>query len=490
MVRNFTFTGIFKQCLFLVIAVISFTISFAQSDVTRPTVVSVSPGNWSITINSGSTVSAVFSEAMNAFSINGATFELRNTFTNALITATIAYNSTTRTATLFPTTPLTTAFVYTAKIKGGTAGVKDLAGNAMLNDYTWSFIVIPLVDLTAPTVLSVSPANGATGVSRNTAITAVLSELLMPSSVSTSTVELRNAANVLIPTTITHDVANRIIKLTPSATLASSSLYRATIKGGSSGVKDASGNPLSANYTWSFTTGTTSDLTAPAVTSVTPANNATGISVNATVSAVFSEPMNASSMISNTVQLRNSANVSIAAAITFNDATRTVTLIPLSPLTNSTVYTATITGGSAGVKDAAGNALPSNYVWSFTTAAPPDVTAPTVTSVAPINGATSVAVSTTVSAIFSEAMNASTVSATTIQLRNASNAVVAATVAYNATTRTVTLTPSAALANSTVYTATITGGAAGVKDAAGNALPSNYVWSFTTAAPWMLQRRQ
>ena len=121
---------------------------------------------------------------------------------------------------------------------------------------------------------------------------------------------------------------------------------------------------------------------------------------------------------------------------------------------------------------------------------PLDVTAPTVTSVAPLNGATGVAVSTTVSAIFSEAMNASTVSATTIQLRNASNAVVAATVAYNATTRTVTLTPSATLANSTIYTATITGGAAGVKDAAGNALAVNYVWSFTTAAPRILQRRQ
>ena len=45
------------------------------------------------------------------------------------------------------------------------------------------------------------------------------------------------------------------------------------------------------------------------------------------------------------------------------------TLTPSQPLSASTTYTATITGGSAGVKDAAGNALAANFVASFTTAA-------------------------------------------------------------------------------------------------------------------------
>jgi hypothetical protein len=42
------------------------------------------------------------------------------------------------------------------------------------------------------------------------------------------------------------------------------------------------------------------------------------------------------------------------------------------------------------------------------------------------------------------------------------------------------LTPSSTLAGATTYTATVTGGAAGVKDTAGNALVSDRVWSFTT----------
>ena len=45
---------------------------------------------------------------------------------------------------------------------------------------------------------------------------------------------------------------------------------------------------------------------------------------------------------------------------------------------------------------------------------------------------------------------------------------------------TATLTPSAALEASTSYTATVKGGASGVKDLAGNALAADSSWSFTT----------
>ena len=45
------------------------------------------------------------------------------------------------------------------------------------------------------------------------------------------------------------------------------------------------------------------------------------------------------------------------------------------------------------------------------------------------------------------------------------------------------LDPTADLAASTTYTATVKGGAAGVKDSAGNPLAADKTWSFTTAAP-------
>jgi hypothetical protein len=138
------------------------------------------------------------------------------------------------------------------------------------------------------------------------------------------------------------------------------------------------------------------------------------------------------------------------------------------------VYTGTITTGA---KDAAGNALASNFSWSFTTAPAvvTDVTPPTVLSVVPANNATAIATSIHPAVTFSEAMNSTTINTTNFTLKQGSTAVTG-TVAYSGTTA--TFTPSSALVANTVYTGTITTGA---KDAAGNAIASNYTWSFTTA---------
>ncbi|TDL41793.1 hypothetical protein E2R57_00870 [Arthrobacter nitrophenolicus] len=111
-----------------------------------------------------------------------------------------------------------------------------------------------------------------------------------------------------------------------------------------------------------------------------------------------------------------------------------------------------------------------------------DTTAPTVTVTAPADGATGVAVPADVTGTFSEAMNTSTITATTFTLATGTTTVPAA-VTYDGTTRVATLNPTADLAPSTTYTATIKGGASGVKDAAGNALASDKTWTFTTAAP-------
>jgi len=105
-----------------------------------------------------------------------------------------------------------------------------------------------------------------------------------------------------------------------------------------------------------------------------------------------------------------------------------------------------------------------------------DTVAPTVSATNPLNGATSVAI---ITASFNEEMTASSITSTSFTLTGPGGSPVAGTVSYNATTRIATFTPTSALAASTTYTATVTTGA---RDAAGNALASNHVWTFTTAA--------
>jgi hypothetical protein len=124
----------------------------------------------------------------------------------------------------------------------------------------------------------------------------------------------------------------------------------------------------------------------------------------------------------------------------------------------------------------------SNY-WvdvAFDTEAGPDVTPPSVTGISPGNGASGVAVGTTVTVTFSEAMNAATIDGASFELRDAGNALVASTVSYQAGPRTASLSPAASLTHSSTYTARVT---VAVQDLAGNPLASAQQWSFTTAAP-------
>ena len=109
--------------------------------------------------------------------------------------------------------------------------------------------------------------------------------------------------------------------------------------------------------------------------------------------------------------------------------------------------------------------------------APAPAPAPTVTSVSPAAKATAVAAGTNVAATFSAAVQG--VSATTFVLKNAAGASIAATVTYNATTRTATLDPAASLAADTTYTATLAGGTSAIRDTAGTPLATTS-WSFTT----------
>jgi hypothetical protein len=85
-------------------------------------------------------------------------------------------------------------------------------------------------------------------------------------------------------------------------------------------------------------------------------------------------------------------------------------------------------------------------------------------------------VDTVVTATFSEAMNASTITTGSFTLKVGTTPV-SGSVSYNSGTYTATFTPSANLSHNTTYTATLS---TAITDAAGNPLASAYSWSFTT----------
>lgn len=421
-----------------------------------------SPANNATDVATNRSITATFTEAMEDSTITTATFTVSDGGGN--IIGAVSYSGTT--ATFTPSSSLSPATTYTVTI---TADMEDLAGNATASDYIWSFTTGTSADTTAPTVSSINPANGATGVAINTAITAAFSETMSVSAISTATFTISNGSSNIsgavsyIGTTAT---------FTPLSNLSPSTTYTATI---TTEAKDLAGSAMASYYTWSFTTGTTTDTAPPTVSSTNPTNGATGVAINTAITATFGETMSISTMTTATFALSDSSGI-ISGAVSYSGTT--ATFIPLSNLAYSTPYTATITTGA---RDLAGNAMASNSTWSFTTVSPTEPPPPpkvtlTINSTSPSNGATGVAVNSFVSATFSMLMNGSTLNTDTFMLSDGDGEV-GGTVTTNGSTA--TFIPLSNLAYNTIYTATITTGAQAA-NFAGTTLDSGYTWSFVT----------
>jgi O-glycosyl hydrolase len=318
-----------------------------------------------------------------------------------------------------------------------------------------------------PTVTSVTPTSGSTGVAVSSAIAATFSTAMEVSTITSSTFTLATQGGTAVSGTVTYASASLTATFTPSAPLANNTTYTATI---TTGATNSVGTALAANYSWSFTT---AQAPAPTVTTVTPANSSTGIAVTSTVMATFSTAMIASTITSSTFTLAAQGGSAVTGTVSYNSGSLTATFTPNGSLANNTTYTATITTGAMA---STGSALAANYTWSFTTAASA-APAPTVIAVTPANLSTDIALATPLTATFSTGMNASTITASTFTLYAVGGTAVQGIVSYNAATAVTTFTPAANLAYNTTYIATITTSAV---SAAGTALASNYQWSFTT----------
>jgi Ice-binding-like/Bacterial Ig-like domain len=323
----------------------------------------------------------------------------------------------------------------------------------------------------APAVTATVPASGATVVPVKQVLTATFNVAMDPTTITTSTFTLTGPGGATVAGTVAS--SGTTATFTPTASLAGSTLYTATI---TTGAKDVTGNPLPSNYVWTFTTGPI-----PVVVSTNPVNGATNVSRNQKIIATFSQPMTAAMITAAgtfTVAV-TTGGAAVAGTVTYVAATNTATFSPTAILAASTQYTATITTAA---QSAAGNNLASNFVWSFTTGLTSDVTPPTITVTNPVSGATGVPTNQTITATFSKVMDSATITAaaTFTVTVTTGGAPVAGTVTYAGTTA--TFTPTANFAANTQFTATITTAA---KDLSGNALIAGVVpdpWNFTTGA--------
>gem|GEM_PF-1943814 len=236
--------------------------------------------------------------------------------------------------------------------------VTDLVGNGSIAA-VYSAAVAS--ESTAPTISAVSVADGATDVAIDATISITLSEALNQSTVNSNTVKLytdvgnNNAVNIGTDTEVAATVslenngASTKIYINPNSNLSNSGNYIYRV---STGVKDLSGNSLAANADYDFTT--VAAGAAPTVTAQTPTNGAINQAVTVSPTVTFSEAMDASTVNTNTVQLRAlTGDAIINSVVTYNVASHVVTIDPVASLSNGTSYYIWVSGA----KNAAGTTM-------------------------------------------------------------------------------------------------------------------------------------
>jgi len=321
-------------------------------------VIATTPVNGATSVPTNQTITATFNEAMNATTINATTFTLKAPG-NVAVLGTVTYVTAGSVATFTPAVALTGSTLYTATI---TTGAMDSAGNALAANYVWTFTTAIAPDTTKPTVIATIPLSGAIAVPLNQVVSATFSKAMNTATITTATFKLAGPGSTAVTGQVVYSSIGHTATFTPSANLAASTLYTATI---TTGVADQSGNTLAVNYVWTFTTGTILDTTKPVIVSTVPANGATGVALNQAISATFSEAMNPLTITTANFTLAGATQVT--GTVSYDPINFIATFTPTASLTASSVYTATITSGAT---DLAGNSLGTTGApnpWSFTT---------------------------------------------------------------------------------------------------------------------------
>lgn len=350
-------------------------------------------------------------------------------------------------ATLQPFAVLQPSTQYTLALS---TTITDLAGNPL------SFTPVTFTtaaDAIRPSVAGTNPPLNATSVPVGSNVVVTFTEVV--TGISGGTFTLTDAVGgVAAQVSSTGMTAT----LNPTRQLVPNTTYTYSL---SSSIVDLAANPL-IPFTGAFTTG--ADLVPPSILTRLPAQDATGVAVDTKIVADFDEAVTGVDMAAVTL----AAGSSVPASVVYDGAPLSrMTLTPATQLTGDTTYTISF---APSVMDTSGNALPTPPVlWRFTTG--PDTVIPHVASTLPVDTATAVPASATISATFDEPVTG--VDSTSFVVMNAGTGTLAASNGG----RTWTFTPDAPLAASTTVTIMLT---MGIVDVAGNPLVP-ITFSFTTA---------
>jgi methionine-rich copper-binding protein CopC len=216
-------------------------------------------------------------------------------------------------------------------------------------------------DTTPPSVVLTTPAAGESDVAVTTAITITFSEKIDTASVTSSSLNLDHGA------TASYSFSDNTVTMIPIAELTAGTVYTVTV---GSAIRDRAGNRMVRDSVFTFTTEVDPNALPPTILATTPADNATGVAVDAVVTATFSKGMDTASL-----NAAITLDHSVSGTVSLNGNVAVFT--PSTDLAYDTTYTVTI---STGAVDTFGLALAAPVSWQFTVQADPATPVVTITS--------------------------------------------------------------------------------------------------------------
>jgi hypothetical protein len=463
--------------------------SFQTSDTpdpTQPTVLSVSPDNLTTGVPVNTAVQVQFNKPVDPLTVNGATLQVIPTAllggggvpeiaTIRAITVvngsvanglpgSLAFSADGKSVTFSPTVLLAPGTSYTVLVSNA---ITDLAGRGFVS-FQSSFTTGVTSQTNNPVVLQVSPQNGDTNIAVNPLVVVKLSEPIEPLSVRNDAIVLL-AGGISVPGTVSVTPDRTRLFFRAVNLLAVSTTYNVVV----SGFSDVAGN-LVTPFASSFTTSSSPvpDSDPVSVVLVDPPDKATGVSLNAKVVLTFNEPVDVTTVNSDTVQVQVFGGTGSVAG-EYRVAGNVVTFAPFAALPPNTVMQVTVTN----VEDVAWTAPPMVLFSStFTTTGGRDTIPPRVAGVSPVDGSTGIGQNATVILSFSKSLRPASVNNTTVALL-AGGVPLPSQITLSSDNRTV-MVNAGTLPAAAVVTVVVT---SDVKDLAGNSL-ADFRSQFTTAA--------
>ncbi|MDL0433553.1 ice-binding family protein [Marinobacter sp. TBZ242] len=213
-------------------------------------VTSSAPADAQTGIGTNSKVVAVFNKDVKSETVNETSFTLQGAGETSVV-GVVSYDSATTTASLKPSSNLSSMTVYTATL---TTDVEDEAGDSLVEEVVWTFTTGELADTSAPAldVAGTTPKDADTGVLRNVKLNIVFTEAVDPVSISAQSIALKtdDTASTVVAGELSFINPTTVV-FSPDADLAGDTLYRLTL---SDAITDLAGNTLAVT-TLGFKTG-------------------------------------------------------------------------------------------------------------------------------------------------------------------------------------------------------------------------------------------